>query len=195
LSFEGADRIEVDAAGDLLLHTQGVVVRQRRPFLYQEASGVRREVAGRYVRRGARAVGFAVGAYDRALPLVIDPVLAYSTFLGGANGTDVANDIKLDAGRNASVVGQSNATNYPVTPDAYRAAPVHDYDAVVTKLNASGSNLIYSTYIGGVGSNDVGAAVAVDAVPHAGRGRGLLKRGAKVKEDENQRGSHPPPDF
>jgi len=83
LDFKGADKVEIDARGDLVLHAPGGDIRQHKPVVYQEIDGVRQDVAGRYVRKGAERVGFEVAAYDTSKPLVIDPVvLAYSTYLG-----------------------------------------------------------------------------------------------------------------
>jgi probable HAF family extracellular repeat protein len=89
--------------------------------------------------------------------------LRYSTLVGGATGLDLFTDIKLDPLNNAHVIGQSNSTDYPVTPDAYRETRVHGYDVVVTRLNAAGTGLAYSTYVGDQGSNDTGWAIALDA--------------------------------
>ena len=84
LSFEGhgahgAPRLRIDNNGDLLLRTAGSELRQHKPVVYQEVDGVRRPIAGRYVLKGGRQVGFDLGAYDRSRPLVIDPVLTYAT--------------------------------------------------------------------------------------------------------------------
>lgn len=76
LEFSGADKLEIDAGGDLLLATAAGTVRQQRPVAWQESAGVRREVASRYVRRGPTTVGLQLGEYDRSLPLIIDPVIA-----------------------------------------------------------------------------------------------------------------------
>src|SRR5258706_8642790 len=75
LGFKGADRLEIDSQGDLVLHAAGGDIRQRKPVIYQEIDGVRQEVAGRYVRKGANRVAFHVAAYDTCRPLVIDPVV------------------------------------------------------------------------------------------------------------------------
>src|SRR5258706_11735764 len=75
LGFKGADKLEIDAQGDLVLHAAGGDIRQRKPVIYQEIDGVRQEVAGRYVRKGANRVAFHVAAYDTCRPLVIDPVV------------------------------------------------------------------------------------------------------------------------
>ena len=90
IAFDGARRLRLDRNGDLVLTTTSGEVRQRRPYLYQDIDGRRRTVDGRFVRRGRKTVGFKVGKYDRAHTLVIDPVIVYSTFGGGARGSGAA---------------------------------------------------------------------------------------------------------
>src|SRR4029453_16299834 len=80
---DGAERLEVDVAGELVVHTAAGELRQPRPAVYQGVDGARRGVAGDYVVDGEGHVGFRLGPYDASRPLVIDPVLAYSTYLGG----------------------------------------------------------------------------------------------------------------
>src|SRR2546428_12673521 len=84
LGFQGADKLEVDAQGDLVLHTSAGAIRQRKPVIYQEVEGVRREIHGGYVLKDPHQIGFQIAAYDRSRPLVIDPVLFYSTYLVGS---------------------------------------------------------------------------------------------------------------
>ncbi|HEX8353627.1 MAG TPA: SBBP repeat-containing protein [Pyrinomonadaceae bacterium] len=164
LAFEGQTRLRVDASGDLLLRTAGGEVRQRKPFAYQEeADGRRVEVAARYVPRGRREVGFEVGPHDPARPLVIDPVLAYSTYLGGGASNDTAHGIAIDAAGNAYVTGETISTDFPTTAAAAQTTfGGFNYDAYVTKLNATGTGLVYSTYLGGR-DTDQGYDIAVDA--------------------------------
>src|SRR5258706_13170532 len=83
LSFNGADNLEINAEGELVLHAEGGDIRQHKPVIYQEIDVVRREIDGDYVRKGANRVGFQVAEYDSSRPLVIDPILSYSTYLGG----------------------------------------------------------------------------------------------------------------
>ena len=109
---------------------------------------------------GEHQIGFALGAYDRAHGLVIDPVLAYSSYLGG-NGLDVGNDIAVDSTGAAYVIGQTASTNFP-TANPLQAAMAGPGDAFVTKLNPAGSALVYSTYLGG-SSIDEGSGIAVDS--------------------------------
>jgi len=109
-------------------------------------------------------LGFEVGAYDASLPLVIDPTLVYSTYLGGS-GFDYGSGIAVDSAGNAYVTGQTYSTDFP-TANPFQAARVGGPDAFVAKLNAAGSALVYSTYLGGNG-DDYGRGIAVDAAGNA----------------------------
>ncbi|HWT03472.1 MAG TPA: Ig-like domain-containing protein [Pyrinomonadaceae bacterium] len=174
LGFEGADKLEVDAAGELVLHTSGGEVRQRRPFAYQETDGERREVAANYVLKGGREVAFEVGDYDPARPLVIDPVLVYSTYLGGIN-SDSGYGIAVNAAGQAFVTGSTASDNFPVSaateqtkraPYPGRAGALYS-DAFVTKLNAAGTAAVYSTFLGGGIGGETGKGIAVDSLGNA----------------------------
>jgi hypothetical protein len=166
LGFKGAEKLEIDAQGDLVLHTGGGAIRQHKPVIYQEVDGVRQEIAGSYVRKGANRIGFKVAAYDRSRPLVIDPVvLSYSTYLGGSYD-DPGFGIAVDADGNAYVTGWTYSTDFPTTPEAFQPTFDRYEDAFVTKLNPTGSALVYSTYLGGSGS-DRGFGIAVDAAGNA----------------------------
>ena len=164
MHFQGATEIETDASGDLVLRIPRGEIRQRAPFAYQERGGTRHAVPARYRRLGAGEFGIALGAYDRALPLVIDPVLAWSTYLGGS-GADAAHAIAVDAAGNAYVTGTTSSLNFP-TANAVQAANAGAPDAFVTKLNAAGTALVYSTYLGGSGF-DFGNGIAVDSAGNA----------------------------
>ncbi|MET0648839.1 MAG: SBBP repeat-containing protein [Pyrinomonadaceae bacterium] len=164
LKFDGADKVEVDERGDLLLTLGETVVRQPKPFVYQEVAGARREVeAGYAVERDGR-VGFSVGEYDASLPLVIDPVLVYSTYLGGSGG-DQGWGVAVDSAGNAYLAGFTTSTNFP-TANALQAANGGFQDAFVTKLNAAGTALVYSTYLGGSGG-DQARGIAIDSSGNA----------------------------
>ena len=168
LRFEGADRLAVDAAGDLLVDVGGQQIVHRQPVLYQDGPSGRQAVAGGYVVQGERQVGFAVGAYDASRPLVLDPVLlVYSTYLGGSGGDDGLG-IAVDAAGNAYVAGSAPGI-LPTTPGAFQptlGGIVGQSDAFVAKLNASGTALVYATYLGGT-SNDDGLGIAVDSAGNA----------------------------
>src|SRR5882724_9962921 len=102
LGFKGADKLEIDAQGELVLHTTGGDIRQHKPVIYQEIDGVRQEIAGGYVIKSGKRAGFQLAAYDTTQRLIIDPVvLSYSTYLGGSgSGGDEGNGIAVDAGGN-----------------------------------------------------------------------------------------------
>jgi hypothetical protein len=164
LAFKGADKLEIDAQGELVLHASGGDIRQHKPVIYQDIDGVRHEIAGGYVRKGADRVGFHVAAYDARQPLVIDPVvLSYSTYLGGNSG-DSGAAIAVDASGNAYVTGNTSSTDFPTTAGAFQVSFGGNIngDAFVTKLNPAGTALVYSTYLGGI-DLDQGSGIAVDA--------------------------------
>ncbi len=112
LSFDGADRVEIDSNGDLILHTPVGPIRQHKPLVYQEVKGARQELWGGYVLKDENRVGFDVAAYDARQPLIIDPVLSYSTYLGGS-GDDLGFGIAVDGDGNAYVTGQTSSIDFP----------------------------------------------------------------------------------
>ena len=161
LEFKGADSVSLDASGDLLLERAEGQLRQLKPVAYQERDGVRSQVACGYVLTGRGRVSFHLGEYDPGLPLVIDPVLAYSSYLGGS-GFDRGNAITVDAQGSAYVTGQTAATDFPATPGALQTTSSGN-DGFITKLNANGSAVFYSTYVRGA----TGYGIAVDAAGSA----------------------------
>jgi len=205
IDVRGARRVEIDGDGRLLIHTAGGRLAWNAPVIYQERAGKRHAVAGTYVMRGRNRVGFRVAAYDRKLPLVIDPVLAYATLLGGA-GFEHPSAVAVDESGRAVVVGGvgtsdgvfvsmldaagtalvysaflgpgratgvalhdghayvtgSTPTTFPVTPGAYNATGTGN--VFVAKLATDGSSLVYSTLFG---SSSQAAAIAVDAAGNA----------------------------
>lgn len=148
LDFPGVRRLRIEPDGALALETAGGAVRQSPPRAYQEAEGGRRTVESRYVRLDARRVGIQVGAYDAARPLVIDPVLAYSTFLGGG-GIDSAMSIRVDSAGAALVAGPTNSTNFPTTNGSVDPSANGQYDVFVAKIAPDGRSLLFATYLGG----------------------------------------------
>lgn len=165
LGIEGAQaRLAPD--GDLHLElTDGQVMNLNAPVAYQDVRGRRVSIDARY-RLSGNEVSFAVGEYDRDLPLIIDPLI-YSTFLGGV-GFDDGHAIAVNAAGEAFVTGQTAdaATDFPVTPGAMDGTHNGASDVFVTRLNAAGTALLYSTFIGG-DSNETGHAIAVNAANEA----------------------------
>jgi hypothetical protein len=161
LGFADSGALRLDDSGDLVLGTSGDEVRLRKPVLYQERDDERVAVQGRYALREG-VVGFELGDYDRSRPLVIDPILVYSTYLGGTNH-DTAHAIGVDGAGNAYVAGLTMSPDFPTLnpfQNALSAVDILHTDAFVTKINAAGTALLYSTYIGG-NSRDIPGAIAV----------------------------------
>jgi hypothetical protein len=172
MRYSGMDRVERDpGTGDLLLHTAAGVVTLRRPLIYQEIGARRVEVAGAYRLRKGRGwtdVSFAIGDYDRRQPLVIDPVVAYSTYVG-SNRYDAAAGVAIGADGSAYVTGTAGFSNFPTTPGAFQPTSSHTAagtEVFVSKLSPDGTSLVYSTFLGG-STYENGAAVAVDGAGSA----------------------------
>jgi len=153
--WEGADRISKNAAGDLVLTA---ALRQVRPVILQDG----KPVAGGYVVRG-NEVGFEIAAYDRTKPLLIDPMFIYSTYLGGS-GNDSGVGIAADSTGNAYVTGVTFSTDFPTGHPLQ--TPPSSATVFVTKINSSGSALVYSTFLGGSG-DDFSTGIAVDNAGNA----------------------------
>jgi hypothetical protein len=170
LDWEGADKVKLDAQGNLRLLIAGGEVLLGKPRIYQMTPGSparRKNIAGGYALKAGGHVGFQVGNYDRNQPLIVDPVLNYSTYLGGS-GYDAGTAIAVDASGNAYVTGFTRSTNFPVTVGSLQTGcgttgtcNGYFWDAFVTKLTVNGQ-IVYSSYLGGSG-NDMGKAIAVDA--------------------------------
>jgi hypothetical protein len=158
---EGVRRgsFRIDPEGDLVIATEGGEVRFHRPEAYQTEGGLRRRVGVRYRLRGKGEVGLEVAAYDRRRPLIIDPVLSYSTYLGGTGG-DVANGIAVDGSGYAYITGITNSSDFP-TLGAEQRSNSGSGDTFIVKLETTGDALVYSTYLGGSGADTAtGLAVA-----------------------------------
>ncbi|MGA2739156.1 MAG: SBBP repeat-containing protein [Bryobacteraceae bacterium] len=164
LAFGGAKNVEIDREGSLRVQTGSGWVTHRRPVVYQSVQGSRREIFGQYVFNGWHEVGFDLGAYDPSRPLIIDPMLAFSGYLGG-NGDDYGHAVAVDGSGCAYVVGETGSTDFP-TLGPEQESMAGDTDVFITKWNAAGTGLVYSTYVGG-SSRDVGLGVAVDAAGDA----------------------------
>ena len=170
----GAEPLERDANGELLLRTVSGEFRLTKPTAYQVTNNRRTEIASGFRLIDKNHFTFDVGKYDSNEALIIDPVLNYSALLGGAdkgNGTGFvqANAIAVDPSGSAYVVGETNAPNFPTLPgDLEPSSPnpvncvvLFGFEAFVTKLNPQGTDLVYSTYLGGSGCA-IATGVALD---------------------------------
>ena len=161
LGFAGVELTTVDAQGDLFLKTAGgPPLRFQKPVIFQIDGGRRHVVEGGYLQRGPHEVGFRVGAYDRARPLIIDPVLSYSTYLGGSR-VDDGNGIAVDATGAVYVSGSTTSTDFPMATGAQPTLNDGE-DIFVAKLTPDGRALVYATYLGG-SDHDVVADIAIDS--------------------------------
>jgi hypothetical protein len=170
IHFNGVNEISIGDRGELVLAAAGGKILQPAPVIYQTVHGARQTVKGGYRLLDAHTVAFVVGPYDRSLPLVIDPILYFSTYFGG-NSSDTAWSIALDTNGSIYVAGQTlssqkstiNTTPFS-TPGAFQTNFMGGSqvgDAFVAKFDNSGSNLIYLTYLGG-SSDDAAYGIAVD---------------------------------
>ena len=174
LAYRGANRLAIDAQGNLRIKTQTGELIQHKPVIYQTIDGQRKSVFGRFAfsgRGNLHQVSFKLAAYDTSRALIIDPVLVYSTYLGGS-GTDRGNAIAVDPSGSLTVVGTTNSMDFP-TQNPREASNPAGVDAFVAKFNPAGTALIYSTYLGTqsaclpVCHVTYGNAVAVDAAGNA----------------------------
>jgi hypothetical protein len=166
LAIRGARRLEVNSDGDLVVETESGALRQRRPLAYQDVDGVRRMIPVRFTVDSDARIRFRLGAYDTSKPVTIDPVVSFSSYLGGS-GTDGVAGVTVDAQGNAYLVGGTDSSNFPTTPGVLQ--PTYSgslSDAFVTKIDAAGTAVLYSTYLGGSGDDAV-ARVTVDASGNA----------------------------
>ena len=167
LAYRGADRISLGPGGELLIHAGFGVLRDSPPVSYQLVAGDRVPLASRYALAGS-SYGIVLGSYDPSQPLVIDPSLAYSTYLGGGLGIPVPSTddsgeaIAVDSEGNAYVTGFTLALDFPTTAGSFNPTPncpCPNTHAFVTKLNATGTALIYSTFLD---TSTRGEGIAVD---------------------------------
>jgi uncharacterized protein (TIGR03437 family) len=167
LAFEGVEGMEVEADGGVALRTKVGTLRQRSPVVYQEIDGVIRKLPATHVITGRNEVGFQVKDYDARRPLIIDPTLSYGTLLGGT-GAELTWSVAVDSSGSAYVCGATFSVDFPVTPGAFQGTWYTTVsDAFVSKLNPTGTALVYSTFLGGSGSYQQAMPIAVDSAGNA----------------------------
>jgi aldose sugar dehydrogenase len=164
LAFDHNVQARISPDGDLIIKSRGIELIQRKPAIYQTINGQRHTIEGRYKLLGDHKMGFEVAEYDHAKPLVIDPTLVYSTYLGGS-GDDSGNSIATDSSGNVYVAGTTASMNFPAQTPAFVTSKALE-DIFITKIDAAGANVLYSTYIGGSGRDRAGA-IAIDSSGNA----------------------------
>ena len=157
-TFDGASKLRVLKSGELVFQAGDRDITFSAPVAYQDIDGRRRPVPARYALKGT-TVSFTTGTFDRTKPLVIDPVLIFSSYLGG-NSWDQAEGVAVDLAGNTYVTGVTQSPDFPTTPGAF-SGDRQNSDVFVTKISVDGSTLIYSTYLGSDG-DEYGYAIAVD---------------------------------
>jgi hypothetical protein len=162
LKFRGPGRISITPDGDLTVDAEGSRMLQKRPVVYQDGPEGRREIAGRYKLLGRNTVGLAVAGYDRARPLVIDPIL-FCTYVGGS-GTDEITAMKLDSKGRLYVTGWTTTGDLTAIDGAYNNVNAGQTDIFIAILDTTTPNLapVYFSYLGG-SALDVPLAMDVDS--------------------------------
>ena len=174
LHFSGAEGVHISAAGDLIVRAQGRELRWRRPTVYQQDATGKHAVNAHFqwttLQNGQTGVRFALGRYDTARAVVIDPVLLSSTLIGGSGNVgngDIATGIALGTDGSVYIAGSAYSLNFPTTAGAFQTAnraPSDYANVFVSKFNSSGTTLLYSTYLGGNGvGGEQGCGIAVDS--------------------------------
>jgi len=170
LAFEGPETLALDPQGHLVFQVGDGELRLQKPLVYQEIAGSRKMVAANYILRSQNRVGVQVAAYDRTRPLVIDPILVYSTYLGG-NGAEVARGVAADPTTPGIVyvAGETTSANFPTTTTSFQPSFGKGTDCFVASFNTNQggpASRIYSTYLGGSGTDQC-YGIAVDASHNA----------------------------
>jgi Beta-propeller repeat len=160
IGFSGSRGVSINDSGDLVLKTAGDPIVQKKPHVYQVVDGQEQTVDAGYVISGNH-VGFKIAAYDKTKPLVIDPVLVYSTFFGGT-GSEIGYGIAVDLTGAVYVAGSTTSTDFPIQSAVQPAYGTGSTDAFVFKLDPTANQIVYSTFIGGSGTDEA-HSIAVDA--------------------------------
>jgi len=160
IEFAGENNISVNEKGELGLETRFGKVEHRNLFAFQVNQGEKQKIQCSYSLLENGYITFKAGKYDKSKPVIIDP-LVYSTFIGGSS-TDYSFGISNDDSGNAYITGNTCSADYPTTIGSYDNDLNGNFDTFVSKINSSGTELIFSTYIGGATGWDRGDVVKID---------------------------------
>ncbi|MFI5151028.1 MAG: PKD domain-containing protein [Bacteroidia bacterium] len=151
MGYEGIEGVSLDSQGHLVIHCKKGDISENIPEAYQLIQGSKVKVNVFYCLQGSGVVAFKCDSYNKNFPLVIDPALIYSTYVGGSGDDQIfCGEIQRDRQNNVYTIGWSSGANFPVTPGAYDVTyNGGNYDGFILKLNPTGSALVYCTYIGG----------------------------------------------
>ncbi len=178
LHFAGATSLKLEHSGSLTIAAEDGSIAFQQPQVYQTVNGSRHAITGAFRLLADNSVGFTLGHYDHSKPLIIDPILAYSTYFGGSSAEFVV-AVTADSSGNAFVTGLTISEDFPLTAGAFQAVdfatPSNAVStAFISKFNPSGTALLYSTYLGGIAipntlhaQGDYGKAIAVDSAGNA----------------------------
>ncbi len=170
LRIDGAENLSINSSGDLVLAASTGEVLLHRPSAYQEINGTRQEIACSFVQRGSHIIGIELAPFDSTRALIVDPVLFYSTYLGGS-GTDQARAVAADSSGNAFVTGTTTSSDFPLKGALQSTLNSTTRGNVfITELNSTGTALVFSTFLGGTAGNglgengDTGNGIALDSL-------------------------------
>jgi len=187
LSFAGADKLHINEAGDLLLNVNGEEMVQSAPVVYQDGVQGRETVSGKYVLKGAHEVGFEVGQYDVNKPLVIDPILVYSTYIGGAS-VDKGLSVAVNSSGCAFLAGITNSDEltFPIE-NAIQGSQI-DTLGFITKLNPAGNDVLFSTFLGDSNGFCTGnfCGTQINAIAVTNDGRAVVTGGVTNEDDDSK---------
>ena len=153
LTLSGMDKLYVNTDGDLVAEVNGQPLRFAKPYAYQKVAGLAKRVSAEYALSAPNKAELKLGDYDKNRELVIDPIMSYSTYLGGSQA-DTANGIAVDASGNAYITGQTASSDFPApSPNpsgtSFIGSSTGAKDAYITKLSADGSTVLFTTFIAG----------------------------------------------
>ena len=157
MRLTGFEKTVIRQDGSLSLRSAQGEYLEDAPLVCQDRGAERTVISARYVFLDRDTIGFAIGEFDRAQPLIIDPSITFSTYLGGS-AFDSATAVATDASGNVYVAGWTESTDF--TSAGMQPRNAGSTDAFVAKFNPAGQ-LVFATYLGGSGS-DQATGIAVD---------------------------------